>query len=128
MNKLIIIGNLTRDPVLNTTASGISVCNFFVAVNRRHGQEEITDYFRVTAWRQKAESCAKYLRTGSRVCCWGPVTANTYQAQDGATRVSLELSADEVEFCGSSRKQQAQAAPEPLAGMTQVDEPEDLPF
>lgn len=128
MNKLIIIGNLTREPVLNTTASGIAVCNFSVAVNRRHGQESTTDYFRVTAWRQKAESCAKYLHTGSRVCCWGAVTATTYQAQDGTTRVSLELSADEVEFCGGSRKQQAQESPEPMAGMTEVDEPEDLPF
>lgn len=133
MNKLIILGNLTHDPILNTTASGIPVCNFSVAVNRRSGQQEITDYFRVTAWRQKAESCAKYLHTGSRVCCWGAVTATTYQAQDGSTRVSLELNADEVEFCGGSRRQQTQEpaqAPEPAQtqdGMTVVDS-EDLPF
>jgi len=107
MNKLIIIGNLTHEPQLRTvmgTNGPISVCNFTVAVNSR--KEESTEYIRVTAWRQKAESCAKYLHIGSRVCCWGPVTASTYQAQDGSTRVSLELSADEVEFCGSSRRQQ----------------------
>ena len=82
MNKLIIIGNLTRDPVSNTTPSGINVCNFSVAVNRGRGEHETTDYFRVTVWRNIAESCAKYLRRGSRVCCWGAVTASTYQAQD----------------------------------------------
>ncbi len=133
MNKLIILGNLTHEPILNTTQSGIAVCNFSVAVNRRSGQQEITDYFRVTTWRQKAESCAKYLHTGSRVCCWGAVTATTYQAQDGTTRVSLELNADEVEFCGGSRRQQTQEpvnAPEPAQtqdGMTVVDS-DDLPF
>lgn len=92
MNKLIIIGNLTRDPVSNTTPSGINVCNFSVAVNRG---------------RNIAESCAKYLRRGSRVCCWGAVTASTYQAQDGSTRVSMELNADGVEFCGSARREDA---------------------
>lgn len=127
MNKLIIIGNLTREPVLNTTASGIPVCNFSVAVNRRNGQQETTDYFRVTTWRQKAESCAKYLHTGSRVCCWGPVTATTYQAQDGTTRVSMELSADEVEFCGSTRKQQESNDPPPPPGYTAVDD-DDCPY
>lgn len=110
MNKLIIIGNLTRDPVINTTQSGIMVCNFVVAVDRRFGQDAVTDYFRVTTWRQKAESCVTYLHKGSRVCCWGPVTYVTYQAQDGTTRVSLELNADEVEFCGGAREQRGDAA------------------
>lgn len=107
MNKLIIIGNLTRDPVSSTTQSGINVCNFSVAVNRGRGGHETTDYFRVTVWRNIAESCAKYLRRGSRVCCWGAVTASTYQAQDGSTRVSMELNADGVEFCGSARREDA---------------------
>lgn len=127
MNKLIIIGNLTHDPTLNVTASGISVCNFSVAVNRRHGQDETTDYFRVTAWRQKAESCAKYLRKGSRVCCWGAVTATTYQGQDGSTRVSLELNADEVEFCGQAKQREQTEATAAPAGYTPVDG-EDVPF
>lgn len=107
MNKLIIIGNLTRDPVSNTPPSGINVCNFSVAVNRGRGEHETTDYFRVTVWRNVAESCTKYLRKGSRVCCWGAVTASTYQGQDGSTRVSMELNADGVEFCGSARREDA---------------------
>ena len=130
MNKLIIIGNLTHEPTLRTVqgANGpISVCNFSVAVNGRKGKEEATEYIRVTAWQQKAESCAKYLHTGSRVCCWGPVTASTYQAQDGSTRVSLELSADEVEFCGSARRSQGDYAADPSTVMTPVEDIE-CPF
>lgn len=96
MNQIVIIGNLTKDPVLRSTPSGVSVCDFTVAVNRR-GKDE-TDYFRVTVWRQLAEICAKYLAKGRKVCVVGAVSARTYQANDGQTRVSLEVAADDVEF------------------------------
>lgn len=103
MNKLTIIGNLTRDPELRTTPQGISVCDFTVAVNRRqrrdvqNGQPE-ADFFRVTAWRERGEVCAKYLAKGRKVCVIGPVSVRTYQGNDGVTRASLEVTADEVEF------------------------------
>ena len=104
MNKLTIIGNLARDPELRTVRDGISVCDFTVAVNRRgsrqntaNGQSD-ADFFRVTAWRQLGELCAKYLAKGRKVCVVGPVSARTYTANDGTTRVSLEVTADEVEF------------------------------
>lgn len=130
MNKLIIIGNLTRDPQLNATGSGISVCNMTVAVNRRKGQEQVTDYFRVTVWRQQAESCARYLQKGSRVCCWGPVTVSTYEGNDGLTRANLELHADGVEFCGGTRRQEdagQASAPDAPIGYTSVPD-EDVQF
>ena len=103
MNKLTIIGNLTRDPELQTTTNGISVCNFSVAVNRRgrndnQNGEPTADYFRVTAWRERGELCAKYLAKGRKVCVIGPVSVKTYTANDGTTRASLEVTADEVEF------------------------------
>ena len=70
MNKLFIVGNLTRDPELRTTSSGISVCSFTVAVNRRRsstaaGQPE-ADFFRVSAWRALGENCQKYLAKGRK--------------------------------------------------------------
>lgn len=144
MNKLTIIGNLTRDPELRTVGAGISVCDFTVAVNRRvrgqnaGGQPE-TDFFRVTAWRQLGENCAKYLAKGRKVCVIGPVSARTYQANDGSTRVSLEVTADDVEFLsarneaeamGNSSSYAAPAAPAPTAqnsGFTAV-ETDELPF
>lgn len=102
MNKCFIVGNLTRDPELRSTRDGISVCSFTVAVNRRNrgaqaGQQE-ADYFRVTAWRQLGENCARYLAKGRKVSVVGPVTVNTYTGSDGATRASLEMTADDVEF------------------------------
>lgn len=99
MNKLIITGNLTHDPDLRTTQSGISVCSFTVAVNRRRkveGQPE-ADFVRVTAWREMGESCAKYLSKGRKVCCEGPVSISTYE-REGKTYASLEMSAEQVEF------------------------------
>ena len=104
MNRLIIIGNLTRDPELrtaNTSNGQVTVCAFTVAVNRRrngsNGQPE-ADFFRVTAWRQLAENCSKYLAKGRKVAVVGSVSVSTYQGSDGATRASLEVSADDVEF------------------------------
>lgn len=95
-----IIGNLTRDCELRTTATGLSVCTFTVAVNKktRDGNQPEADFFRVTAWRQLGENCAKYLAKGRKVCVIGPVSVSTYKAQDGSTRASLEVTADDVEF------------------------------
>ena len=100
MNKLTIIGNLTKDPELRTTSSGVNVCTFTVAVNRkkREGQEQDADFFRVTAWRERGDICAKFLQRGKKVCVVGPVSVSTYTGNDGTTRANLEVTADDVEF------------------------------
>lgn len=145
MNKLTIIGNLTHDPELRTVRDGISVCSFSVAVNRRNRSNSVpgqpdADFFRVTAWRQLGENCAKYLAKGRKVCVMGSVSVRTYQANDGTTRASLEVTADDVEFL-SSRYEDGTApaynspapvapAPAPMAqnnGFTAV-ETDELPF
>ncbi len=146
MNKLTIIGNLTRDPELRSLSSGIQVCTFTVAVNRRNrsqnadgGQPE-ADFFRVTAWRQLGEVCARYLSKGRKVCVIGPVSVSTFTGNDGNTRASLEVTADDVEFL-SPRSEMSEApapqggavspaAPKPSASAgsyVRVDE-EELPF
>ena len=143
MNKIILIGNLTRDPELRTTPNGITVCDFTIAVNRRkYGQQaqqdgNDADFFRITAWRQLGENCAKYLAKGRKVFVTGPLSARTYQANDGSTRVSLEVTAEDVEFLSSRNDDQAAgyvapaaSAPAPMAqnsGFTAV-ETDELPF
>lgn len=101
MNKLMIIGNVTKDPEMRTTQSGIQVCSFTVAVNRRqsaqNGHPE-ADFFRVTAWRQLGEICHKYLAKGRKVAVVGQVSVSTYTGNDGQTRANLEVTADDVEF------------------------------
>ncbi len=145
MNKLTIIGNLTRDPELRTLSTGVQVCSFTVAVNRRrsqnadNGQPE-ADFFRVSAWRQLGENCARYLSKGRKVCVIGPVSVNTYTGNDGTTRASLEVTADDVEFLTprseageATPSQSVEAAPAaprtsaPSTGYVRVDE-EELPF
>lgn len=109
MNKLFIVGNLTRDPELRTTPSGVSVCSFTVAVNRRRSQsndQPEADFFRVSAWRGLGENCAKYLAKGRKVSVVGAVSVSTYQANDGTTRASLEVTADDVEFLSSRQEAQ----------------------
>lgn len=101
MNKLTIIGNLTADPEMRSTPSGVTVCGFTVAVNRRFANadgDRITDFFRVNAWRQLGDTCGKYLAKGRKVAVVGELQARTYQAKDGSTRMSLDVAADEVEF------------------------------
>lgn len=104
MNKLTIIGNLTKEPENRTTQDGKTVCNFTVAVNRRkpdaNGQD--VDFFRVSAWGQLGENCGRYLAKGKKVCVVGRVSVRTFTSQNGETNFSLEVIADEVEFLTSS--------------------------
>ena len=99
MNKLFIIGNLTRDPELRTTASGVQVCSFTVAVNKRaQNEQKEAEFFRVTAWRQLADICYRYLAKGRKVAICGTVSVSTYTGNDGQTRATLEVTADDIEF------------------------------
>lgn len=112
MNKLIIIGNLTRDPEYGSTPNGKAVCNFNVAVNKRtRSDHPEADYFRVTAWEQLGENCARYLAKGKKVCVTGPVSARLYTSNNGENRVSLEMTAQEVEFLSPARENAAAASP-----------------
>ena len=102
MNRVLIIGNLTRDPEMRSTQSGVAVCNFSIAVNRRFrnpqtGQQE-TDFLNVIAWRQLAELCSKYLAKGRKVAVTGSIQTRTYEAKDGSKRTAWDIVADEVEF------------------------------
>lgn len=111
MNKITIIGNLVRDPELRTTASGINVCTFTVAVNRRaKGDSQAADFFRVSAWRQLGETCSKFLAKGRKVAVVGEVSVSTYTNQNGETRANMEVTAQDVEFL-SPRTEQAEEAP-----------------
>lgn len=150
MNKVILIGNLTRDPETRTTPQGTSLCTFGLAVNRRRkteGQPDV-DFFTVTAWRQLGDLCARYLAKGRKVCVVGQIQIRTYDAQDGSKRTAVDIIADDVEFLPSAGQggdfgsgsgyapQQpvhhaAPAAPSGFSpmesGFTQVDE-DELPF
>ena len=104
MNKVILIGNLTKDPELTTTTSGVSVVRFTLAVTRRdtnsEGERE-TDFLNIVAWRGLADTCHKFLRKGSKAAVVGNIQTRSYDAQDGTKRYLTEVIAEEVEFVGS---------------------------
>ena len=105
MNKVYLIGTLTRDPELRSTQSGVDVCNFSIAVNRRfkdgNGNQQ-TDFFNIIAWRQLAGLCNKYLAKGRKVAISGSIQTRTYEAQDGSKRSVFDIVADEVEFLSAA--------------------------
>ncbi len=130
MNHLIIIGNLTRDPEARVTQTGINVCNFSVAVNRRgkkDGEAQGVDYFNVTAWRQLAGVCSTYLKKGRKVCVTGSVVLSTYERKDGGEGARMDVTADNVEFLSSRQDEPTGGRPSENSGFTMVQD-EDLPF
>lgn len=132
MNKLTIIGNLTRDPETRTTQSGKNVCTFTVAVNKRNRDQD-PDYFRVKAWDKMGENCGRYLGKGRKVAVVGPVSVSTYTANDGTTRAQLEVTANDMEFLSSQFDGQQTEALKPQtestvpAGYEEVSD-DDLTF
>lgn len=129
MNRITLIGNLTRDVELRTTNSGKNVASFTIAVNRR-GKEKVTDYFRINAWGAMGENCARYLAKGSKVAVVGEMQARTYNANDGTTRASLDVLADEVEFLSRMRQPGEDDEPATSSGMDAFNDisSDDIPF
>ena len=97
MNKVVLVGNLTKDPELTKTNNDLSVCRFTIAVSRRFGTNE-TDYFNVISWRATADNCAKFLRNGSKAAVCGSIQNRSYDANDGSKRYVTEIVAEEVQF------------------------------
>lgn len=140
MNKVILIGNLTRDPEARTTQSGTALTTFTVAVNRRFANQQgvrEADFINIVTWRQTAELCARYLSKGRKVAVEGSLQTRSYDAQDGTKRYVTEVVADNVEFLSSGqqgdqrpRTEAVPAPPEPNftpGGFTEVDD-DELPF
>ncbi len=104
MNKVILVGNLTRDPELITTNNGVSVCRFSVACQRRftnqNGERE-ADFINCVAWRQNADFCYKYFKKGNKVALVGSLQTRSYDAQDGTKRTATDVVVDEIEFASS---------------------------
>lgn len=101
MNKVILIGNLTRDPELSETQSGIAVCRFAIAVSRDYANADgtrETDFFNITVWRGRAENCGKYLKKGNKVAVVGSLQNRSYEDKDGVKRNVTDVVASEVEF------------------------------
>jgi len=107
--KLIIIGNLGRDPEQRFTPSGDPVTSFSVATSRKYGEVDETTWFRVSTWEKLAETCNQYLHKGSKVLVEGALKPeiNVYQRKDGSYAASYDVTADTVRFLSGKDEQPA---------------------
>jgi len=107
INRVVLVGNLTRDPELRHTPSGMAVCSLRIAVNTRRKDgstgewTEKPNYFDITVWGNQGESCAQYLAKGRPVAVDGRLEWREWDAQDGTKRQAVEIIADSVQFLGS---------------------------
>lgn len=134
MNKVMLIGNLTRDPELRTTVTGKTMCDFTIAVNRNFSPngEKKADFFRCLAWGELGKACGKYLYKGGKVGVTGRLEPYTYTKQDGGTGMNLNVQCDEVEFLTRKPAAQQGGQEEPphggnADGFTDVSA-DDIPF
>ena len=99
-NRVILAGNLTRDPELRFTQSGTPVCGFGLAVNRVFSKNDEVDFFNISAWRDLGERVANYTKKGDPVLVEGRLQYRTWEAQDGSKRSAIDVVADNVQFLG----------------------------
>ena len=141
MNKVFLIGNLTRDPELTETPSGVPVCRFSIAVNRNYASqdgERQTDFFNVTAWRSMGETIARYTKKGNKVAVVGSIQLRNYEDNQGVKRTAVDVIAQDVEFLtpkagGDSFDDVNESAPRASAPkrkpvLQAMDDDSDIPF
>jgi single-strand DNA-binding protein len=100
-NRVVLAGNLTRDPELRFTNDGIPVCSFGLAVNRVRSRSEEVDFFDISAWRELGETIANYKKKGDPILLEGRLQYRTWEAQDGSKRSKVDVVADNVQFLSS---------------------------
>lgn len=134
MNKVILIGRLARDPEMRTTASGVSVTRFTVAVSRPfsgQGSQPQTDFIGCIAWRRQAENIAKYCTKGSQVAVEGRIQTGSYDGQDGQRHYTTDIVADNVTFLGSRGGTDTSSYSQPDTSYSQqmpsYNEPQGMP-
>ena len=133
MNKMLVIGNLGRDPEMRYTPSGLAVTNFTVATNRKYTtadgeRHDETEWFRVSAWGKLAETCNQFLSKGKKVYVEGRLKSRSYETRDGQTRFENEITASDVRFLDPAGGRAGDFPSEPGAEGEGAIEPEDLPF
>lgn len=131
MNKIMLIGNLGRDPEMSYTASGQAMTKFSLAVSRRWKDEsgerrEETTWFNIVAWRQLAETCNNYLHKGSKVFIEGRMTSRKYTDKDGVERTVWDVTASDMEMLDPKGAPGGQGSSQ--SGGYDDASPDDIPF
>lgn len=140
MNKVFLIGNLTRDPELSETPSGVAVCHFSIAVNRNYTSgdgERQTDFFNCVAWRGLGETIARYTKKGKKLSVVGTIQTRTYENNQGVKVPAIDIVAQDVEFLSPKENEDGfDDAPVPATQsgtrrkptLQPMDDDSDIPF
>ena len=134
MNKVILIGNLTRDPELTETSAGVTICRFSMAVNRKYKNADgdtITDFFNCTAWRGLGETISRYAKKGKKIAVVGSVEMRNYEDRDGNKRTAVDINVQEAEFLSprDTDDEEREAKPtRPSSRLQSFDDDGDIPF
>lgn len=130
LNSITIHGRLTSAPEIKQTQSGVSVCNFNVAVDRSYtkGEDKITDFFTVVCWRGLADMVSKHFTKGKEILVKGAMQSRKWQDNDGNNRISWEIQADTVDFCGNKGNSTATTQTATQGEFEAIEDDEDLPF
>ncbi|WP_404988191.1 single-stranded DNA-binding protein [Clostridium culturomicium] len=138
MNKVVLIGRLTKDPELKFTPTGTSVTTFTLAVSRRYKKEgqPQADFIQIVAWGKTGEGVANYKKKGALISVAGRIETRNYEAKDGTKRYVTEVIAEEIIFLDYENTQQGQAQQDNTipgdyfgnGGMTEIEDDSDMPF
>ena len=139
MNKVFLIGNLTRDPELRETASGVPMCHFAIAVTRPYSSqdgERQTDFFECTAWRGLGETIARFTKKGNKVAVVGHIQIRNYEDNQGAKRTAVDVIVQDCEFLTPKDSngfddvadEPRSSAPKKRATLQTMDDDSDIPF
>ncbi|MBC7765785.1 MAG: single-stranded DNA-binding protein [Hyphomonadaceae bacterium] len=147
MNKVILMGRLTKDVELKYSQSGVAVCNFSIAVDRKfqkQGEQRQADFINCVAWRQQAEFLSKYFGKGRMIAVIGSIQTRTWEGTDGKKNYVTEVVVDEINFTGERSSDQnsgsfdksfehapndfAPPSNSPMNAFTPVDSDDELPF
>ncbi|MDX6709162.1 MAG: single-strand DNA-binding protein [Blastocatellia bacterium] len=135
-NKIILVGNLGRDPELRYTPQGTPVCSFTLATNERRKDkagemQDVTTWFRITLWGRQAETASQYLTKGRPVYVEGRLRVEEWTDRDGKARHTLEIHATDMQFIGGARNEEGsvpRGASEPGLPPSETAEDDDIPF
>lgn len=105
MNKVHLIGNLTKDPELRYTNSGTSVASYTIAINNRYGEKQETDYINITTWGKSGEFVNKYFKKGQPIAITGRLKNKNYEDGNGVKHYSMEVITEDIEFVGAKKEE-----------------------
>ena len=129
MNKIFLVGNVTKEVELSKTPSGVQVCRFTLAVSRDYKNEngeKVTDFFNCTAWRSLGENIGKYVKKGNKLAVVGSVQLRNYEDNQGIKRTAIDVIVTDCEFL--TPKSEETPAPKAKPTLTECDEQMDIPF